>query len=157
MTHKKILFVCLGNICRSPIADGIMRSLAHKHQLDWEIDSAGTGSWHSGEAPDKRAQHIASVFGVDISHLVARQFKMDDFDYFDQIFAMDSSNYSNLIKLARNENDKAKVDLILNQTYPRMNRAVPDPWYDDNLFEPVFKMLEEACLKILEDHLKTSS
>ncbi len=147
----KILFVCLGNICRSPIADGVMRSLVAKHNLNWQIDSAGTSNYHINEAPDKRAQKISKKFGVDISNLRGRQFVQSDFDEFDYIFAMDASNYQNILKLARNEQDIQKVELFLNRLEPGMNRGVQDPWYDDALFEPVYKEIEQTCKLIIKD------
>jgi protein-tyrosine phosphatase len=147
----KILFVCLGNICRSPIADGVMRSLVAKHNLNWQIDSAGTSNYHINEAPDKRAQKISKKYGVDISELRGRQFTQSDFDEFDYIFAMDASNYQNILKLARNQQDINKVELFLNRLEPGMNRGVQDPWYDDALFEPVFKEIEKTCKLILSD------
>lgn len=140
-----LLFVCLGNICRSPLADGIMRDLVKKNNLNWKVDSAGTANYHVGEHPDKRAQKIAKKFGVDISGLVGRQFSVNDFDEFDHIFAMDAQNYQDIMKLARNENDKAKVELFLNRLEPGMNRGVRDPWFDDALFEPVYKEIEKTC------------
>jgi len=145
----KLLFVCLGNICRSPLADGIMRDLVQKKKLNWVVDSAGTANYHVGEHPDKRAQKVAKKFGVDISNLTARQFSVKDFDEFDIIFAMDAQNYQDIIKLARDENDKSKVELFLNRLEPGMNRGVRDPWFDDALFEPVFKEIEATCLVIV--------
>jgi protein-tyrosine phosphatase len=147
----KILFVCLGNICRSPIADGVMRNLVTKHKLNWQIDSAGTANYHVGEVPDKRAQKISKKFGVDISDLRGRQFVQSDFDDFDYIFAMDASNYQNILKLARNQEDINKVELFLNRLEPGMNRGVQDPWYDDALFEPVYKEIEQTCKLIIKD------
>ena len=146
-----LLFVCLGNICRSPLADGIMRDLVKKNNLNWKVDSAGTANYHVGEHPDKRAQKIAKKFGVDISELVGRQFIVEDFDEFDYIFAMDAQNYQDIMKLARNENDKAKVELFLNRLEPGMNRGVRDPWFDDALFEPVFKEIEKTCNLIVKE------
>ena len=146
-----ILFVCLGNICRSPLADGVMRTLVKKHQLPWTVDSAGTANYHVGEAPDKRAQEIAKKNGVDISGLRGRQFQVNDFDDFDYIFAMDASNYQNILKLARNQDDINKVELFLNRLEPGMNRGVKDPWYDDALFEPVYKEIEQTCKAIIRD------
>lgn len=146
-----ILFVCLGNICRSPLADGVMRTLVKKHQLPWTVDSAGTANYHVGEAPDKRAQAIAKKNGVDISDLRGRQFQVNDFDDFDYIFAMDASNYQNILKLARNQDDINKVELFLNRLEPGMNRGVQDPWYDDALFEPVYKEIEQTCKAIIRD------
>ncbi len=147
-----LLFVCLGNICRSPLADGIMRDLVKKNNLNWKVDSAGTANYHVGEHPDKRAQKVAKKFGVDISNLTARQFSVKDFDEFDIIFAMDAQNYQDIIKLARDENDKSKVELFLNRLEPGMNRGVRDPWFDDALFEPVFKEIEATCLLIVNKY-----
>lgn len=147
----RILFVCLGNICRSPIADGVMRHLVKTHKLDWYVDSAGTSNYHIGEHPDRRAQKIAMKYNVDISDLKGRQFSVNDFDDFDYIFVMDASNYQNVVKLARTEEDKAKVELFLNRLEPGMNRGVQDPWYDDALFEPVYKEIEKTCKIILSD------
>lgn len=145
----KILFVCLGNICRSPLADGVMRRLVQENKLDWEIDSAGTGGWHAGEAPDKRAQAIAKKFGTDIGFLRARQFQQKDFEEFDKIYVMDAQNYKDVLAQTQNPEHQSKVDLFLNLSHPGENRQVPDPWYDDKLFEPVYKMVEEACRKLL--------
>ena len=147
-----LLFVCLGNICRSPLADGIMRDLVKKNNLNWKVDSAGTANYHVGEHPDKRAQKVAKKFGVDISNLTARQFSVKDFDEFDIIFAMDAQNFQDIIKLARDENDKSKVELFLNRLEPGMNRGVRDPWFDDALFEPVFKEIEATCLLIVNKY-----
>ena len=135
--------VCLGNICRSPMAEGIMRNLGGKKV---EVDSAGTASYHIGLQPDKRMIATAFDHGIDISNLRARQFQYDDFNSFDLIFAMDSSNYRNIISLAKNDNDKQKVKMILD------NSNVPDPYYGDNEgFEHVYQLLHEACQKFLED------
>src|ERR1035437_10893434 len=112
-----ILMVCLGNICRSPLAEGLLRSKIEKLNIDIYIDSAGTGNSHIGEHPDNRSIVNAKKHGIDISKLKARQFQVDDFDKFDIIFAMDSSNYSDIISFARNEKDKHKVEMILNRLY----------------------------------------
>ncbi|MFN5706238.1 MAG: low molecular weight protein-tyrosine-phosphatase [bacterium] len=145
----RILFVCLGNICRSPLADAVMRDLCVKNNLDWTIDSAGTSNYHIGEHPDKRAQKISQKFGVDSSYLKARQFSVTDYDDFDVIYAMDQNNYNDIIRLARNDSDSAKVKLFLNELEPGMNRGVRDPWFDDKLFEPVFVEIRETCEVIL--------
>ena len=135
--------VCLGNICRSPMAEGIMRNLGGKKV---EVDSAGTASYHIGLQPDKRMIATAFDHGIDISNLRARQFQYDDFNSFDLIFAMDSSNYRNIISLAKNDNDKQKVKMILG------NSNVPDPYYGDNEgFEHVYRLLHEACQNFLDN------
>ena len=145
----KILFVCLGNICRSPIADGVMRKLVQEAGLNWVVDSAGTANYHVGEAPDLRAQKISKKYNVDISNLKGRQFSLIDFDEFDLIFAMDAQNYQGIIRQARNEHDVKKVELFLNRLEPGMNRSVTDPWYNDSLFEPVYLEIEKTCRAIL--------
>jgi protein-tyrosine phosphatase len=131
--------VCLGNICRSPLAEGIMQHLADKEGLNWKIDSAGTGNWHIGEAPDRRSISTAKAHGVDISKQVCRLFKVADFDKFDYILTMDKSNFVNVLALARNEEDVKKVKLLLG------DKIVPDPYYDDKQFEPVFNLIEDGC------------
>ena len=142
----KILMVCLGNICRSPLAEGIMRS---KLSEDFFVDSAGTGGWHAGELPDKRSISTAKGRGLDITNQRARQFKKSDFDTFDHIFVMDNSNYKDVLALAPNEEAKSKVKLILNEIFPNENVDVPDPYYGgQDGFENVFDMLDQACEEI---------
>lgn len=138
--------VCLGNICRSPLAEGIMRS---KLSEDFTVDSAGTGGWHAGELPDKRSIATAKNRGLDITNQRARQFKRSDFDTFDHIFVMDNSNYKDVLALAPNEEAKSKVKLILNEIFPNENVDVPDPYYGgQDGFENVFDMLDQACEEI---------
>ena len=145
--------VCLGNICRSPMAEGIMQDLIKKNNLDWTVDSCGTGDWHVGEAPHKQAQKTAGKFGVNISNLRARQFSQKDFDEFDKILVMDQTNYADILALARSEKDRGKVDLLLNSSLPGRDCEVADPWFDQSLFEPVFKQLEHACQQIINAEL----
>ena len=145
----KILMVCLGNICRSPLAEGILKSKLPKQ--NFIVDSAGTANYHVGIAPDVRSIAVAKKYGLDISNLKGRQFSTTDFDMFDLIYVMDESNYNNVLSVARNESDKAKVKLILNEMYPNQNLVVPDPYYGgEEGFENVYKMLDEACTKITE-------
>lgn len=145
----KILMVCLGNICRSPLAEGILRS---KLSCDkFLVDSAGTASYHVGSSPDRRSVEVGKKYGLNISNLRGRQFQPSDFDTFDHIFVMDESNYQNVIALARSEEDIRKVNFILNEVYPNQNYSVPDPYYGGNEgFENVYKMLDEACSIIAE-------
>ena len=147
----KILMVCLGNICRSPLAEGILRHKINLEGLDWEVQSAGTGSWHIGEAPDPRSQKIAKINGIDISKQKAQKFTQKHFSEFDCIYTMDSSNYRDVVNMAINEEDKNKVELIMNLVEPGKNKAVPDPYYDDELYSVVFEMLEKACENIMKE------
>lgn len=143
----KILMVCLGNICRSPLAEGILASKLPKDKFT--IDSAGTGSWHVGHQPDARSIAVAKKYQLDISKQKGRQFKATDFDVFDYIYVMDNSNYRDVIQLAKNESHKAKVKIILNELYPDENVDVPDPYFGiPNGFETVYQMLDEACENI---------
>lgn len=143
--------VCLGNICRSPLADGILRFKVKQNNLDVIVDSAGTYSGHKGENPDPRAIAVAKKYGVDISYLVARSFLKKDFDEFDKIYVMDSSNYRDVLRLADDEEDKQKVEMIMNVVTPGKNQVVPDPYFGgDEGFDTVYKMLDEACEKIIQ-------
>jgi protein-tyrosine phosphatase len=148
----KILMVCLGNICRSPLAEGILRQKIEAHGLDWEVDSAGTGNWHAGEAPDPRSQAVAKKYSIDISNQRARTFQPYDLEVFDRIYVMDSSNYNDVVKQAQNPEEVEKVKLILNEAYPGENRAVPDPYWDDDGFEQVYQMLDKACSVITTEN-----
>ena len=147
----KILMVCLGNICRSPLAEGLLASKVSKNIV---VDSAGTSDLHQGELPDARAIAVAKKNGLDITYQRSRPFVVEDFDNFDLIFAMDASNYNNIQNMARNENDKQKVHLILNEINPGKNQQVPDPWFGGNKgFDKVYAMLDEATDKIVENYL----
>jgi protein-tyrosine phosphatase len=140
----KVLMVCLGNICRSPLAEGILKSKIFS--FNTYIDSAGTGAYHVGEKPDKRSIAVANSNGIDISNQKARKFTVEDFDFFDIIYVMDNSNYKNVISLARNSQDSAKVKLILNEVFPNENLDVPDPYHGGEFgFKNVYNMLNEAC------------
>lgn len=138
--------VCLGNICRSPMAEGILRKKIEATGLKVVVDSAGTGGWHAGEPPDSRAIHTAKKFGVDISGLVARKFSASDFDRFDFIYVMDNSNLQDVLAAARNEKDAEKVKLLLDLDETIRHREVPDPWYGGaEGFTEVFLMMDKAC------------
>ncbi len=151
----KILMVCLGNICRSPLAEGIMQDVIDKEGLDWEVDSAGTGSWHIRNPPDPRSRATAKKHGLSIDRQRARQFSKKDFDHFDLILAMDQSNYDDIIALASNTEEKSKVQKILDYT-DLPNKDVPDPYWDDNGFEQVYSLLDNACREVVKEHaLKT--
>lgn len=146
----KVLMVCLGNICRSPLAEGILKAKVKEKGLEWQVESAGTGSWHVGEQPDPRSIEIANKNGLDISQQIGRQIKAHDLDRFDLIFAMDQSNYQRILQLATRPEQKKKVYLIMNIVSPNDNKNVPDPYWNDHGFEEVFQMLDLACDKIIE-------
>ncbi len=147
----KILMVCLGNICRSPLAEEILRTKAIQHKLEIIVDSAGTSGQHIGEHPDKRTILNAKTHKIDLSKLKARQFSVSDFDNFDLVFVMDASNYSYVISLARNKNEIQKVQLILNTVYPNASLSVPDPYFGGvEGFENVFTILNNACEVIVK-------
>ena len=145
---KRVLMVCLGNICRSPLAQGILEQKVKEHQMDWLVDSAGTSSWHAGEAPDPRSIQKAAENGINIRNQRSRQFQASDFDEFDLILTMDQSNHQNILSLARTQDHRQKVQLILNYLNPGSNQAVPDPYYD-NGFERVFQLLDAACEQVI--------
>ncbi|OSY87753.1 protein tyrosine phosphatase [Tenacibaculum holothuriorum] len=139
----KILMVCLGNICRSPLAEGILQS---KVSSDVIVDSAGTSGYHEGELPDKRSIAVAHKYGIDITNQRSRKFRRKDFQEFDLIYAMDESNYIDILSLASTEEEKEKVKMILNESHPEEDRNVPDPYYGGEMgFENVYRMLDEAC------------
>ena len=141
---KKVLMVCLGNICRSPLAEGILKSKINTSKIF--VDSAGTAAYHVGNLADERSIEVAKKYGIDITNQRARKFTVRDFDAFDVIYAMDESNYQNILMLARNSEDEKKVQLILNVIDADKNASVPDPYYGGNQgFENVYKMLDEAC------------
>lgn len=142
----KILMVCLGNICRSPLAEGILR---HKISDEITVESAGTGNWHVGQSPDRRSIKIAQDFGVDISKQCAQHFTVEMFDRFDLIFAMDRINYFDIIKLAKNDTDKSKVKLLLKEAFGE-EKDVPDPYYgDEKHFLEVYQLLDKATDQII--------
>ncbi len=147
-----VLAVCLGNICRSPLAEGILAAKAKEANLEWNVDSAGTSGWHNGEKADRRSIGIAKERGIDIGNQRSRKFVVQDFDRFDLILVMDSSNYQDVNHLARNDTDKAKVKILLNYSFPGQNRAVPDPYYEGG-FGHVYDLIEAACDQIIEEYL----
>ena len=151
MNVQKILVVCLGNICRSPLAEGILLHLVKERNLPLVIDSAGTANYHVGEAPDQRTIVNAQKNKIDLTPLRARQFVQNDFDNFDLIFVMDKSNMKNVLKLARHEQDKTKVDLFLNTLHPGKDLEVPDPYYGgEEGFETVFQLVYNASEALLK-------
>ena len=146
---KRILMVCLGNICRSPMAQGILEHKFFQKKKEAYVDSAGTSAWHDGERPDSRAIQTMKKYAIDISKQRSRPFSRTDFKEFDYIYAMDISNFNDILAQAQTDEDKNKVQLILNISYPQKNLSVPDPYYDDG-FDTVYNLLNEACEIIAE-------
>ena len=138
--------VCLGNICRSPLAHGIMEHLVQQNDLNWEIDSAGTGGWHVGQPPDRRSIGIAKKYGLDISLQTCRKFDVIDFEKFDQILVMDHTNLQDVKAMARNEAEQNKISLFMKDS------IVPDPYYNDDQFDPVYQMIEKRCKEFLYEY-----
>ncbi len=152
----KILMVCLGNICRSPLAEGILRDKVRKADLHWTVDSAGTANYHVGEAPHRLSQKVAKFNGVDISFLQGRQFDKHDMIHFDKIYVMDADNYEEVKIISKELWNENKVDLLLNELYPFENREVPDPWYGaEEGYHRVYKLISEACDAILLKYAHT--
>jgi protein-tyrosine phosphatase len=150
----KILMVCLGNICRSPLAHGILQHKVDNLGLSAEIDSAGTNGFHNGEYPDSRSMEIALTKGIDISYQRSRQITRQDIERFDLIYVMDSSNYNNVLDMTRSAEEANKVLMIMNEVEPGRNVNVPDPYYGgSDGFKNVYDMLDLATDKIIEKHL----
>ena len=143
----KILMVCLGNICRSPLAEGILKEKTKDSNTI--VDSAGTAGYHIGSPPDKRSIDIAIKYNINLRDQRARQFSIADFNTFDIIYAMDKNNYEYLVNLTRNQDERKKIRMILDEVNPGLHKSVPDPYYGgQNGFQEVYNMLDEACTKI---------
>ncbi len=149
----KILMVCLGNICRSPVAEGILKHKLEQNKLEAYVDSAGTSGWHDGEQPDERSMKNALFNGVDISNQKSRKVKLKDFEEFDYIFAMDQQNYNNLLQICPPQYQH-KLNMILNLSHPGKNLSVPDPYYTTDGFQEVFDLLDNACDELIEKIFK---
>lgn len=144
MVKTRVLMVCLGNICRSPLAEGVLKSKVNSNQVF--VDSAGTGAYHIGHLPDKRSIAVAQTHDLDITDQQARVITKQDLTTFDYIYTMDSANYHNVLALATTDVEKAKVKMIMNELYPSEDIDVPDPYYGgDQGFEQVYQMLDKAC------------
>lgn len=149
----KILMVCLGNICRSPLAEGILKHKAKKAGLNWQINSAGTNGYHVGEAPHPLSQKVARMNGIDICDQKARRFVKEDFDRYDKIYAMADDVIDDIRRIAREKYDQAKADLFLNELHPEKNLSVPDPWYGTEPgYHQVYKLIDETCAAIVRKY-----
>ena len=140
----RVLMVCLGNICRSPLAEGILRSKVDASLIF--VDSAGTGGWHVGEMPDHRSVEVARINSIDITTQRCRRFTSGDFEEFDHIYVMDRSNFTDVLSLAQGDGERVKVKMILDELYPGKQMEVPDPYYGGETgFHDVFDLLDRAC------------
>lgn len=149
----KILMVCLGNICRSPLAEGILQHKAWKAGLKWSVESAGTNGYHIGEAPHPLSQKVARLNGIDISNQRSRIFITEDFNRFDKIYAMADDVIDDMRRITRNNFDTTKVELLMNELFPGKNMDVPDPWYGPEPgYHHVYKMIDEACDAIIKKY-----
>jgi len=145
--------VCLGNICRSPIAEGILQDKAWKAGLNWAVESAGTNGYHTGEPPHQLSIKVAKENGIDISNQRSRRFIADDFEQYDLIYAMAGDVLEDIKRISRNKFDATKVDLFLNEVYPGEDRDVPDPWYGtEKDFHEAYAIIDHACKKIIENN-----
>jgi len=149
----KILMVCLGNICRSPLAEGILKHKAKAAGLNWHIDSAGTNGYHIGEAPHRLSQKVAKLNGIDICDQKARLFVKEDFDRYDKIYALADDVLDEIKWMAKEKYDAKKIDLLLNELHPGKNLSVPDPWYGPEPgYHEVYKIIEAACDAIIRKY-----
>jgi protein-tyrosine phosphatase len=148
--------VCLGNICRSPLAEGILKNKVKERGLNWQIDSAGTGSWHIGNLPDRRSIAIAKRYGIDITDQRAQRISVDDLTNYDLILAMDNSNYVDILSLDPKGNYHDKVKLLLGYAPEIGAQDVPDPYWNDDGFEQVYQMIDAACDRLIEHHLQAN-
>jgi protein-tyrosine phosphatase len=143
--------VCLGNICRSPLAEGILKHKIKEHNLEWKVDSAGTSAYHAGNLPDDRSIAVGNLHGIDITDQRSRHFTIEDFEDFDKIFVMDASNYQNVLKLAKTDEQRDKVEMIMNLVNPNFNQQVPDPYWEKGGFENIYQMLDKACEQLIKN------
>jgi protein-tyrosine phosphatase len=151
--QMKILMVCLGNVCRSPLAEGILQDKAFKAGLSWSIESAGTNSYHTGDAPHQLSQKVAKLNGIDISKQIARRFTADDFEVYDKIYALAGDVMEEMKRIAGKKFDPSKADLLMNELYPGKNMDVPDPWYGpESGYHEVYKLIDKACDTVIKKY-----
>jgi protein-tyrosine phosphatase len=153
----KILMVCLGNICRSPLAEGILTQKAKKQNLNWKIESAGTNGFHNGEAPHKLSQKVAMKHGVDICRQISRKFVAEDFDRFDKIYVMAADVLKDVKRIAGSKFNANKIDYFLNELNKGKNEDVPDPWFGgEDGYDEVYELIEKTCEAIVRKLRVTS-
>ena len=149
----KILMVCLGNICRSPLAEGILQHKASESGLYWRVESAGTNHYHTGEPPHPLSQKVAKLNGIDICNQRARRFVAEDFEVYDKIYALAGDVLDDIRRMAKKKMDESKVDLLMNELYPGMNMDVPDPYYGaERGYHEVYKMIDAVCDAIINKY-----
>jgi protein-tyrosine phosphatase len=149
----RILMVCLGNICRSPLAEGVLQHKVDEQNKNWMVDSAGTNGIHDGEAPHRLSQKVAKANGIDISKQVSRKFVAADFDVYDKIYVMAKDVLDDVKRIAGKKFDIAKTDLFLNELYPEKNMDVPDPWYgNEDGYIKVYDLIDRTCDAIVEKY-----
>ncbi len=149
----KILMVCLGNICRSPLAEGILQDKAFKAGLTWSVESAGTNRYHTGDSPHPLSQKIARQNGIDISQQRARTFMASDFDVYDKIYALADDVLDEIKRIAGKKFNAAKATLLMNEVYPGENMDVPDPYYGPEAgYHEVYKLIDEASNVIIRKY-----
>jgi protein-tyrosine phosphatase len=154
----KILMVCLGNICRSPLAEGILQHKAAKAGLNWSVESAGTNGYHTGEPPHRLSQKVAKLNGIDICSQRSRMFAASDFDMFDKIYAMSSDVMDEMKRIAGKRYNASKVDLLMNELHPGRDMDVPDPWYGPEPgYHDVYKMIDQACEHVVSKYARPVS
>lgn len=152
----KILMVCLGNICRSPMAEGILKHKINKAGLSWQVDSAGTNGFHIGEAPHRLSQKVSLANGIDISRQRSRLFIPDDFDEFDKIYAMANGVIGEMKQISKEKFDRSKVDLLMNELKPGANLDILDPWYGPEAdYHQVYDLIDKACEALIINHRQT--
>lgn len=145
--------VCLGNICRSPLAEGILQDKAFRAGLSWSVESAGTNGYHTGEAPHPLSRKVARLNGIDISAQRSRRFLADDYRVYDRIYAMAGDVMDDIRRIAKTQYDPDKTDLLLNELYPGLNQDVPDPWYGPEPgYHEVYRLIEKACDAIIDKY-----
>lgn len=149
--------VCLGNICRSPLAEGILKSKLDKNGLNWIVSSAGTNGYHTGEAPHKLSQKVAALHGVDICRQRAKQFTADDLEQYDKIYAMAEDVIDEMKWIAGQRYNGKKVELLMNELYPNQDMDVPDPWYGTEPgYHEVYTMIDAACEALINRYSRVN-